>query len=119
MNNNFSGCSAPITCKELFASRFVLFSPERIRAIRHALRESREEFCERFFVEPDTIKCWEHEEGHKKHREISGPAARLMLACEVEALEKVGGRGASLKRIIERHHKSLTKRFEAAGRVRI
>jgi DNA-binding transcriptional regulator YiaG len=100
-------------CRELFNARFQLYSPERIRAIRLSLGETKEEFAARFFVSEDAVKNWEQPEGHPKNRELPGPAARLMLAIEAEALAKRTEKNMILKRIIDRHHKSLSTRFES------
>jgi len=91
---------------ELFSARYQLYSPERISAIRKSLKETREDFAGRFFVSEDAIKKWE-----KGLRELPGPAARLMIAIEAEALNKRNEQTRILRRVIERNHKSLAKRF--------
>lgn len=113
MKNSISESGAcPPNCENLFHQIFVLYSPERIKAIRESLEETREEFGQRFFVAEDTVKCWELKEGSVKHRELPGPAARLMLLVESEALKKRDDKNKILMRLITRHNKTLAKRFE-------
>lgn len=101
---------------ELFKIGYVHFTPERIAAVRKALGESRSEFAKRLWVSEEAIKNWEAAEGTTKHRELPGPAGKLMLLIEAEALQKNAQRSAPLRRIIERKKQEfldLERRYAA------
>lgn len=81
------GTTSPVW-RQIFKPGFVCYSPAEIKRIRQTLGESPEEFAQRFFVSQDAVKSWETVEGQVKHRECTGPAARLMYWAAVEANER-------------------------------
>lgn len=53
------------------------WTPARIRALRHAMDESQEEFCRHFRVTPEAVRIWEQGRGRP-----SGPATVILDALE-------------------------------------
>jgi len=59
--------------------KYKLYTGEEILSIRQDLHESRTQFCRRFLVKPDTIRCWESGRG-----DISGPCSILLQQIEAK-----------------------------------
>jgi len=87
--------------KSIFKYPFVCYEPDEVRLIRNKLGETRKEFARRFFVDYSTVKGWESKRGSKKHREVLGAAARVMLWTAEEA-NKCGSSVNNLIRRIDR-----------------
>jgi len=100
-----------IHCKSFFNATIQFFTPERIRAIRKTLGEGRGDFGHRFFVGSSTVKSWELSKKNNGHRKLPKPAIRVMIAVEKEALKLKKSRNEALRKILERNHKSLTKKY--------
>lgn len=60
-----------------------IYSPSEIRLMRRKVRETREEFADRFFLTSETIKGWEN-----GRRNASGPALVILQMIEEEITEK-------------------------------
>lgn len=70
----------------VFDEPFHVWAPNDVRRIRLALNKSTAEFADMFAVGEDLVKAWESPETAKRHRDCSGPAARLMLiAAQIAA----------------------------------
>ena len=57
--------------------RIKIYSPDQIRSMREYLKETREEFADRFFLTYETIKGWE-----LGRRNVSGPALVILQQIE-------------------------------------
>ena len=95
----------------LFDANFQLYSPKRIEAIMKALGENPEQFGHRFFLQKSIINKWLADESLKTHIELSGPAARLMMLVEAEALTKINMWAYKLRKIIKEKAAELNNRF--------
>lgn len=97
------------TIMNVFSVPFHNYTPYEVRHIRLALCKSTAEFAEWFIVSEDLVKAWESEEGSARHREVYGPAARLMWCAEKLA----EGKTANLFRLAAEG--KLPKRKNPAG----
>lgn len=81
----------------IFRPGFEYVGPLEVCRLRQALGESRARFGRRFFVSAATVKGWELPAGHRHHREVSGPAARLLYWVRQEVEDRPSCRGRMIR----------------------